>query len=75
MKDNRLSDFTFFPKEPKNVGVLIDIEHRNTEIITADNEEEYRSKISEIKKRLGDNYIEVKQIVGVVIPVSTESLP
>lgn len=59
-----------------NTGIKkIDIKLRNAEIITADNEEEYRSKMSDIKERISDNYIEAKQIVGVIIPISTESLP
>lgn len=75
-KKNKNNDWVtmVIPYAPKPVGVLIDIQHTNKEIILTDSEEEYQIRLDEIKKKYGDNCIVVKKIIGVIIPVKTDSL-
>lgn len=67
-------DFMIFPVDPKKTVVAVTIQYQNAEFITADNEEEYHSKMSSIKRKYGRDCIEIKQIVGVIIPLSTECI-
>lgn len=73
-KENIKSGTFIMPYEPKKVGVLIDIQHTNKEIVVADNDEEFRSEMNQIIDIYGNNCIVVKKIVGVIIPISTKSL-
>ncbi len=54
--------------------VNITFERQEAATIIADNENEYQAKVADITKELTD-WIEVKKVVGIIIPFSTENSP
>lgn len=54
--------------------VNITFERQEAATIIADNENEYQAKVADITKELTD-WIEVKKVVGIIIPFSSENTP
>ncbi len=66
-----------FPELERRVGVSVTIEYKLATTIIADNDADYRAQMAELKRDANfvfGNYIEVKKIVGVLIPVKTKNL-